>query len=59
MEGPRHKGDRTFLYVEDVTYAPDLKDEVRAAFRAEDVNYIFEKELAPARETAPAPSSAR
>ena len=59
MEGLRDKGDSTFLYVEDVTYAPDLKGRVRAAFDAEDVNYIFEKELAPARETAPAPSSAR
>ena len=59
VEGLRDKGASTFFYVEDVTYAPDLKDRVRAAFHAEGVNYIFEKQVAPARETAPATPSAR
>ena len=45
LAGEREHGERTYLYVEDVEYAPDLKDKVRAAFRAAGVNYIFEKEL--------------
>jgi N-acetylglutamate synthase-like GNAT family acetyltransferase len=49
VTGVRDRGRDTYLYVEDVAYAPELKAQVRAAFRAAGVNYIFERELAPER----------
>jgi N-acetylglutamate synthase-like GNAT family acetyltransferase len=53
VAGLRDRGEDTYLYVEDVAYAPEVKAKVREAFRARSVNYIFERELAPGRRAGP------
>jgi hypothetical protein len=49
----RDRGEDTYLYIEDVAYAPELKAQVRAVFLARGVNYIFERDLAPEHGAGP------